>query len=280
MLWSHEKLATGAGRALGSRKQLAWAFAVLFGMNLVTLFFILTLWSEVRRISVIGIRGATTAENNTAAAILSSTEELVLEILSTNGLRPSDVADAIFTVTPDLTAAFAATAARTRVGIVGVPLFGAVEAVVDGAPPRCIRVLLHARSAVRQVAPALNLHSPARAPSLLRPAASILSPLPDSFLAIFSCSPIRAQLPPPPARAPSRGQARPPHVYRACPDPGHSIRVASSETLDPGRLNRAARSESLHPSHSIRAPQAEAKNIYLRGAAALPSSVCPFNGMI
>ena len=101
----------------------------------MTLVFILTLWPEFRRNSVIGIRGATTANNNTAAAILSSSEELILEILRTNGLHPSDVADAIFTVTPDLTAAFAATAARTRVGIAGVPLFGAVEATVDDAPP-------------------------------------------------------------------------------------------------------------------------------------------------
>ena len=109
------------------------------------------LWSEVRRLSVVGIRGATTADNNTAAAILSASEELVREVLSANKLRPSDVADAIFTVTPDLTAAFAATAARARVGIIGVPLLGAVEAIIDGAPPRCIRVLIHVRSSARQV---------------------------------------------------------------------------------------------------------------------------------
>ena len=149
MLRGHEMI--GDGLHLGRRKFILIAFAVLVIMNSISLLSIFMLWSEVRRLSVIGIRGATTADNNTAPAILSASEELVRELLRANNLRPSDVADAIFTVTPDLTAAFAATAARTRVGIIGVPLLGAVEAAIDGAPPLCIRILLHARSSSKQV---------------------------------------------------------------------------------------------------------------------------------
>ena len=93
----------------------------------------------------VGVRGATTAARNTAEAIHEATAELVSAMLQRNSLRNRDVSQAIFTATPDLTAAFAATAARTRVGITA-PLFGAVEAAVDGSPLRCIRVLLRAHS--------------------------------------------------------------------------------------------------------------------------------------
>lgn len=92
-----------------------------------------------------GLRGATTAFNNTAGVIHDAVEELLREMMRRNSVRNQDVTEAIFAVTPDLTAAFAATAARTRVGL-EVPLFGTQEAVIDGGPLRCIRVLLHARS--------------------------------------------------------------------------------------------------------------------------------------
>ena len=67
------------------------------------------------------------------------------EIMRQNAIADADIEEAIFSATPDLTAAFAATAARTRVGLKSV-LFGTLEAAVDGSPHRCIRVLVHARS--------------------------------------------------------------------------------------------------------------------------------------
>ena len=59
-----------------------------------------------------GIRVATTAEENTAKAILSATRELLALIVEANDLKTEDVASAIFTTTPDLTTAFPARAAR------------------------------------------------------------------------------------------------------------------------------------------------------------------------
>lgn len=86
------------------------------------------------------IRGATTASANTAQAILEATRELVTAIQEANGLDPADVVSAIFTATPDLNAAFPATAARDAGW--RVPLLDAVEMDVPGAPPMCVRALV------------------------------------------------------------------------------------------------------------------------------------------
>lgn len=89
-----------------------------------------------------GIRGATTAAHDEAAAILDATEELLRALIEANQFTPADVASGLFTVTPDLTAEFPARAAR-RLGWDDVALLGAVEVAVATAPRRCIRVLLH-----------------------------------------------------------------------------------------------------------------------------------------
>jgi chorismate mutase len=93
-------------------------------------------------VTVRGIRGATTVSEDTAAAILEATEELVREIVADNGIRPEDVASALFTVTPDLHAEFPAAAAR-RMGWTMVPLLNFTEIGVPGRLERCIRVLVH-----------------------------------------------------------------------------------------------------------------------------------------
>ena len=89
-----------------------------------------------------GIRGATTVEENTAEAILAATRELLVRIVEANGLKVEDVASAIFTTTPDLTAAFPAKAAR-EMGWHDVALLDAQEIPVPGSLGRCIRVLIH-----------------------------------------------------------------------------------------------------------------------------------------
>lgn len=89
-----------------------------------------------------GVRGAILAEANTAEAILEATEVLLCALVEANGLVPDDLASAIFTTTPDLTAAFPARAARL-LGWTEVALLGAVEMDHPAAPGRCIRVLLH-----------------------------------------------------------------------------------------------------------------------------------------
>ncbi len=89
-----------------------------------------------------GIRGATTVESNTVAAILTATRELLVRIVEANDLAVEDIASALFTVTPDLTAAFPAQAAR-ELGWRHVALLDAQEVPVPGSLPRCIRLLIH-----------------------------------------------------------------------------------------------------------------------------------------
>jgi chorismate mutase len=89
-----------------------------------------------------GIRGATTVEADTADAILDATRELLARIVEINGLDVRDVASALFTLTPDLAAAFPARAAR-EMGWHQVALLDAREIPVPGSLPRCLRVLIH-----------------------------------------------------------------------------------------------------------------------------------------
>lgn len=88
-----------------------------------------------------GIRGATTAQDNTADSILEATRELLEALASANGLHPEDLAAAFFTATGDLDAAFPARAARD-LGWTAVPLLDSREMEVPGSLPHCIRVLL------------------------------------------------------------------------------------------------------------------------------------------
>ena len=89
-----------------------------------------------------GVRGATTADENTADAVLAATRELLQLLVEANGLCSEDVASAIFTVTPDITAVFPARAAR-EMGWKEVPLLCAQEIPVPADIQRCIRVLMH-----------------------------------------------------------------------------------------------------------------------------------------
>jgi chorismate mutase len=96
-----------------------------------------------------GIRGATTATGNTADAILDATEELLAEIVRANGFELEYVASTLFTVTPDLSAAFPAAAAR-RMGWHYVPLLNFTEIAVPNGLARCIRVMIHLNTRVAQ----------------------------------------------------------------------------------------------------------------------------------
>ncbi len=92
--------------------------------------------------AVRGIRGATTVAANTVEEILTATQELLAAIVTANGVSPEDVASAIFTVTPDLNAAFPARAAR-EFGWHHVPLLSAVEIETNEGLPRTVRTLIH-----------------------------------------------------------------------------------------------------------------------------------------
>jgi chorismate mutase len=89
-----------------------------------------------------GVRGATTATDNTREAILEATRDLLLQMISLNGIEAADVASAIFTTTPDLNAEFPALAAR-ELGWHDTALLCGHEMSVPGSLQRCVRILVH-----------------------------------------------------------------------------------------------------------------------------------------
>jgi 3-phosphoshikimate 1-carboxyvinyltransferase len=92
-----------------------------------------------------GIRGATILAENSKAAMSSELRWLFDEILAHNRLELSSVDRIILTVTPDLSSTAARAAAQDIFGP-SIPLFVAHEIDVPGAPQRCLRVLLFART--------------------------------------------------------------------------------------------------------------------------------------
>src|ERR1035441_947619 len=82
-----------------------------------------------------------------------------------NGIRPEDVASAIFSTTPDLDAEFPALAAR-QLGWYDVALLCDNELDVPGSLRRCIRVLLHWNT---DKSPGDIMHVYLKSASILRP---------------------------------------------------------------------------------------------------------------
>jgi tryptophan synthase alpha chain len=89
-----------------------------------------------------GIRGATTIDANTAEDIQEATTDLLEAMIRLNAIAAEDVVSAIFTTTPEITAAFPALAARD-LGWTEVPLLCAHEMNVPGALRGVVRILLH-----------------------------------------------------------------------------------------------------------------------------------------
>lgn len=101
------------------------------------------------------VRGAIQVDRDDPADIVAATRELITEVVDRNGIEPEDLISIVFTLTPDLTSCFPATAARD-LGLVDVPLLCATEVAVPGALPRVVRLLAHIesdrpRSSVRHV---------------------------------------------------------------------------------------------------------------------------------
>ena len=80
---------------------------------------------------------------DTPADIAAAVAALVDELTRNNDLAPERMISALFTMTPDLSSAFPAAAARER-GWASVPMLCAQEIGVPGAMPRVCRVLVHA----------------------------------------------------------------------------------------------------------------------------------------
>ncbi|MBI4220891.1 MAG: chorismate mutase [Chloroflexi bacterium] len=92
--------------------------------------------------NVRGVRGATTANDHSRAAVLEATTELLRRMVEANGIQADDVAATLFTTSPDLTAEFPALAARESLGWDHVPLMCGHEMSVPHGQQRCIRILL------------------------------------------------------------------------------------------------------------------------------------------
>lgn len=111
--------------------------------------------SPSRPRAIRAVRGATTVTADEPALIREAVTELIEAVLNDNDIVPADIVSAVFTATPDLVSEFPAHAARLF-GWTDVPLLCAQELPVQGALPRCIRVLVHAetrraRNAIRHV---------------------------------------------------------------------------------------------------------------------------------
>lgn len=89
-----------------------------------------------------GVRGATTADENTPEAILRATRELLALMIRQNDIAVEDVAYTMFSMTSDLDAEFPALAAR-QLGWYDTPLFCVRELEIVGSLKSCIRILIH-----------------------------------------------------------------------------------------------------------------------------------------
>ena len=89
------------------------------------------------------ISGATTASDNSVAAIREAVRELLDELEGKNDINPDLIISATFSATRDLDAVFPAAIARERPHWCNVPLLDVQQMHVEGSLPRCIRFLIH-----------------------------------------------------------------------------------------------------------------------------------------
>jgi chorismate mutase len=88
------------------------------------------------------LRGATTLDADTTDQVEERVQVLLKEMFSRNGVSHDDVISIVFTATDDVHSMFPATAARA-LGLGDLPLLCARELNIEGATPRCVRVLMH-----------------------------------------------------------------------------------------------------------------------------------------
>lgn len=100
--------------------------------------------------SLRGIRGAVTVDENSKEKIWQAARQLVTEILSQNELSAENIGAIIFSMTEDLTAAFPSSAVRQLPELRLIPLFDAREPAVEDSLPLCIRVLILAETNLEQ----------------------------------------------------------------------------------------------------------------------------------
>lgn len=92
--------------------------------------------------AVRALRGATTVDDDTPDQVRDRVTALLGALFDRNAVDPGDLISIVFTATDDIRSVFPAAVAR-GLGLHDVPLLCAREMAVDGAPDRCIRVLVH-----------------------------------------------------------------------------------------------------------------------------------------
>ncbi len=90
----------------------------------------------------VGIRGATTVDEDDLDEVLDATQDLLERLRELNGFDPDELASIIFTTTADLRSTFPARAAR-RLGWTQVPMMCAQEIDAPSSVQRCVRVMIH-----------------------------------------------------------------------------------------------------------------------------------------
>ena len=95
--------------------------------------------------AVRAVRGATQLEDDVREHMLERVAEMVLDVMSANGLTVDDFISVIFTATSDLVSEFPAYAAR-MLGFTDVPLICTRELEVEGSMPRVVRMMAHVES--------------------------------------------------------------------------------------------------------------------------------------
>jgi len=90
------------------------------------------------------LRGATTIDEDTPEQITERVGGLLKVLFERNGVHTDDLISIVFNATDDVRSMFPATGARQMFpDLADIPLLNCRELDVDGALPRCIRVLAH-----------------------------------------------------------------------------------------------------------------------------------------
>jgi len=97
------------------------------------------------------IRGATTVESNTPAAIRLGAMELIYEIITRNNITKENVIFVEFSATKDLNAVYPAKFIREEFGWNDTAFMCLQEMDVENSLPMCLRVLVVAEMSFEQI---------------------------------------------------------------------------------------------------------------------------------
>jgi chorismate mutase len=90
------------------------------------------------------LRGATTIDEDTPEQITARVGALLKLMFERNAVQTDDLISIVFNATDDVRSLFPATGARQMLpDLADVPLMNCKELDIEGALPRCIRVMAH-----------------------------------------------------------------------------------------------------------------------------------------